>query len=112
MPIFNLNTQQSALGIAEDILSAGNRSTVSVTTASISILPANPSRGNYQVYNNSTNTCFLAHGTTVSSSSFEFPLPGGNLWYPDISNGRYLGQVSAITASGTASLQVTEFTII
>lgn len=115
MPIFNLNppqTQQNNINVTEDVLSAGNRSTVSVGATPSVVIPANPNRGNYQIYNNSTNTCFIAHSSTVSASSFEFPIPAGNLWYPDISNGRYLGQVAAVTANGTASLMVTEFTIL
>ena len=115
MPINNLNltvAAQTTIGITEDILSQGNRSTVSVSIASTKILDPNSNRGNYTIYNDSTITAFIAHNTSVSASSYEFPLPGGMMYYPDFSSGRYLGQVSGITAASTATIRVVEFTII
>jgi hypothetical protein len=115
MPIFNLNpttTPATTIGINEDTIGGGNRSTVSVTNVSSIVLPANSNRGSYQIYNNSTTPVFIAHGSSVSAANFETPIPGGNLWYRDPGEPRYYGSVAAITASGTASLQVTEYTII
>lgn len=92
------------------VVGNGNRSLVSVgSSQSTIILMPNSNRASYQIYNDSVNTVFIAHNSEVNTVSYEFPLPGGCFWYRDPAEPRYYGSVSAIAASGSASLKITEF---
>lgn len=110
--LFDLNSK-SSVNITEDIRGPKTTTTVNTTSTAAVILPANNSRAVYSVYNAGTVPVFVRDGTTVSVSNYEFILNPGFLWKEEFNNApRYLGTVSAITASGTTSLQVSEAVII
>lgn len=81
---------------------------VSVTTASTSLLVANPARLGTTVYNNSGATLFVKLGATASTTSFSYKLePFSTLELPVPI---YVNQVNAVTSTGTATVLVTELT--
>ncbi|WP_445173780.1 hypothetical protein [Microcoleus sp.] len=106
--LVNLNPSNSALNIAEDIRGAKTPTTVSVTNALTVALAANTSRACYSIYNAGPPTVYLREGSTVSSTLYEVLIPAGFYYKEEFPSARYTGQVSVITASGTASLQVSE----
>jgi hypothetical protein len=112
-PIYDLSPANVTVNVAEDVRgSATPAPAVSVAATASVILPANSNRATAHVYNGGTTTIFLGEGTTVSTTAYNYPLPPGRLWEPD-SNFRYLGAISAITASGTnAQIRVSESVVI
>ena len=109
--IFNLNPATS-VNITEDTRGAKTTATVSATTTVSIALAANPNRANYSIYNVGPAMVFLREGTVVTPSLFDVQIPAGFYWKEDFPSARYLGAISVITASGTASLQVSEGTLI
>jgi len=106
--LVNLNPPNPAINIAEDIRGAKTPVTVSVTNALTVALAANASRACYAIYNAGPATVYLREGTVVSSTLYEVVIPSGFYYKEEFSSARYTGQVSVITASGTASLPVSE----
>jgi hypothetical protein len=113
MAIYDLNPANISVNVAEDVRGAATPALpVSVTSAASVILLANPNRATAHIYNGGKTTVFLGEGTTVSTTTYNYPLPPGRLWEPD-SNFRYLGPVSAIVANGTnAEVRVSESVVI
>jgi hypothetical protein len=116
MPIYDLNPATATVNVTEDArgsLTPVVNSPFTVTTTAVVVLPANTNRASAAIYNAGATTVFLREGTTpaVTATSYNYPLPPGRLWEPD-SNFRFLGAVQAITASGSATLQVSESVII
>ncbi len=109
--LFNLNPSAS-VNITEDIRAAKTTATVSVTTTASVALAANPNRTNYSIYNTGISTIYLREGTVVTATLYDVMIPAGFYWKEDFSSARYLGAISVITASGTASLQVSEGSLI
>lgn len=110
--LFNLNPS-NVVNVAEDIRGPKTTTTVSATATVSVALPANNSRGVYSIYNAGTTSVFIREGATVTSALYDFVIPPGFYWKEDFaSSPRYLGAISAITASGTTSLQVSEAVII
>jgi hypothetical protein len=110
--LVNLN-QNSSVNIAEDTRGAKTTTTVSATTTAAVALPANASRAAYSIYNAGTTTVYFREGATVTSALYEMPIPPGFAWIENFPSGtRYLGAVSVITATGTASLMVSEGSLI
>lgn len=94
------------------IISAGTlvRSTPSVTTTSSNILAANANRKRAIIYNplSSTSTIYLAFSSTALAS--DIPLTPGNAWIETPDSGVvHLGVFSAISASGTVTPMVLEW---
>lgn len=109
--LFNLNSNTN-VNIAEDVRTAKTTTTVSVTSTVSVALAANSSRANYSIYNAGPSAVFLREGAVVTSTLYDVIIPSGFYWREDFSAARYLGAISVITTSGTASLQVSEGTII
>ncbi|MDB9514760.1 hypothetical protein PN499_26505 [Kamptonema animale CS-326] len=106
--IFNLNPN-SQVDIKEDTRGAKTTTTVSATSTVSVALAANENRANYSIYNAGPATVFLREGAVVTSTLYDVQIPSGFYWKEDFGGAaRYLGAVSVITASGTASLQVSE----
>ncbi len=108
--LFNLNPA-SSVNITEDTRTAKTTATVSATSTVSVALAANPNRTNYSIYNVGPSTVFLREGAVVTSSVYDVTIPSGFYWREDFNAARYLGAISVITASGTASLQVSEGTL-
>ena len=106
--LVNLNPSNAAINVAEDIRGAKTPTTVSVTNAVTVALAANASRACYSIYNAGSATVYLREGSTVSATLYEVLIPAGFYYKEEFPSARYTGQVSVITASGTASLQVSE----
>lgn len=109
--LFNLNPA-SSVNIQEDTRTAKTTTVVPVTTTVGVALVANPNRTNYSIYNAGISTVYLREGAVVTSTLYDVIIPSGFYWKEDFSAARYLGVISVITASGTASLQVSEGNII
>lgn len=105
--LFNLNPTTS-VNITEDVRTAKTTATVSATSTVGVALVANASRANYSIYNTGPSTVFLREGATVSAVLYDVQIPSGFYWKEEFTSARYLGAISVITASGTASLQVSE----
>lgn len=110
--LFDLNSKAN-VDISEDIRGPKITTAVSATSTAAVILPVNNNRAGYSVYNAGSVPVFIRDGTTITSSVYEFILNPGFLWKENFDNSpRYLGAISAVTASGTSSLLVSEAVII
>jgi hypothetical protein len=106
--IFNLNSN-NPIDIKEDIRGDKTTTTVSVTTTLAVALAANPKRAVYTIYNAGPATILMREGPTVTAALYDVAIPSGFYWKEDFGgSARYLGQISVITAGGTASLQVSQ----
>lgn len=109
--LVNVNSSTS-VNVAEDLRSAKTVATISATTTVAVALAANPVRANYSIYNTGSSTVFLREGTSVTSTLYDVQIPPGFYWKEEFLTSRYTGVVSVITASGTASLMVSEGSLI
>ncbi len=76
-------------------------------TASL-IAPANVSRKNLTIYNPLLETVYIDVSNAVTSTAYMVPLePRAYFEFPSI--GIYVGDVYAILATGTGSINITEF---
>ena len=109
MPIYNLS---SSLDEKQNATGNFTTSTLSVNTSSGTVvdLSASSYGGLFSIYNASTtNTIYVNTGTTVSTSNYRFLLPPQFMYENETP---YRGAVTAVTASGTASVQVSSAAII
>lgn len=109
--LFNLNPSNT-VNITEDTRGAKTTATVAATSTASPALAANTARANYSIYNTGPATVYIREGSTVTSVLYDVAIPSGFYWKEDFPGARYLGAISVITASGTASLQVSEGAII
>ena len=82
----------------------------SVTVAAVSILlaAANAARRQLVVFNDGGNIVYVAFGVTATTTAFTVRIPV-NGSYETVRDG-YTGDVSAIRASGSGAVRVTEIT--
>lgn len=109
--LFNLNPTGS-VNVVEDIRGAKTHATVSATTTVGVVLAANANRAAYSIFNAGPATVFIREGLLVTPIANETSIPPNFLWKEDYLSARYLGPISVITALGTASLQVSEGSLI
>ncbi len=110
MGLVNLNPS-NVINIAEDIRNADTVAAVSATTTSSVALAANTSRAAYSIYNVGPQTVYLRENASVTAALYKHPIPAGYLFEQDFTSSRYTGAISVITATGTASLMVSESTL-
>ena len=111
--LFNLNNA-SNVNITEDLRGALSTATVPATTTASIALAANAARSNYMIYNNGSAPVYLREGSapvTGATPAYNVIIPSGFLWKEDFETARYTGAIHVVTASGTASLQVSEGTL-
>lgn len=89
------------------VITTATPATVSVTTTSGTVLAANAARKDAVITNYGTVGCFLARGATAVAGQGIYLAPSGGAYNIDANN-LYRGAITAITASGTASLSVSE----
>jgi len=82
--------------------------TVVVSTTSIVLAASNAARRRIVIHNDSTGVVFIAFAATATVSAFTYEL-GGNATYDGPLND-YTGVISAIRASGSSNVRVTEIT--
>lgn len=82
--------------------------TVAVSTTSALAAAANPDRRKLIIYNKSGRTVGIAFEATAVFASAAFDIANNGVWESDL-NG-YTGDVSAIVASGSGNIRVTEVT--
>jgi hypothetical protein len=110
--IFNLNPNNQ-VDVKEDTRGPKTTTTVSATSTVSVALAANADRANYTIFNTGPATVYLREGADVTSTLYDVAIPSGFYWKEEFNAApRYLGAVSVITASGTASLQVSEGTLL
>jgi hypothetical protein len=97
------------VNVSEGVRGAQNVTTAAVGVTVFPLLAANPDRASYNLYNIGTQTVYVREGATVSPTLYDIAIPPGYLWKETFSGSpRYLGAISAITASGVSSVQVSE----
>jgi len=112
MPFANLNPNTS-INISEDTRTAKITTTATVTsTFTTPQLTANANRATYSIYNAGPSTVFMKEGITVTLTSHEAVIPAGFFWTPDAAEPRYLGAISLLTATGTATVQISDSSLI
>lgn len=109
--LFNINPAANA-NITKDTRSAKVPAPVPVTSTGSIALAANTNRANYSIYNEGPATVFIGEGSVVTPSLYEVQIPAGFYWKEEFNSARYLGEIAAITESGTASLLVSEGSLI
>jgi hypothetical protein len=109
--LVNLNPSNIAVNVAEDVRNSDTVTAVSATATADIILPANPLRGAYSIYNAGSVTVFVRENATVTAELYKHPIPPGYLFESESGSSRYTGAISVITASGTSNLMVAESTI-
>ncbi len=110
--LFNLNPSNT-INVAEDVRGPKVTTTANATATASVVLAANNSRGVYSIYNAGATSVFVREGAVVTPALYDFIIPPGFYWKEDFgASPRYLGVISAVTASGTTSLQVSEASII
>lgn len=92
---------------SSNIVTTATPSSVSVTTTSGAVLAANAARKDAVITNYGTVGCFLARSATAVVGQGIYLAAGGGAYNIDANN-LYRGQLTAITASGTATLAVSE----
>lgn len=80
---------------------------VASSATNVTLLAANVTRIGAQIYNDSTQVCYVKFGVTASSTSFTVPL-ATNTYY-EVPGG-YQGQIDGIWVSSNGSARVTELT--
>jgi hypothetical protein len=110
MGLVNLNPS-NVINIAEDIRNADTVAAVTATTTTSVALAANTNRAVYSIYNVGSQTVYLRENATVSATLYKHPIPSGYLFEQEFTSSRYTGAISVITATGTASLMVSESTL-
>jgi hypothetical protein len=108
MPATNLN--QPSFNPTEDTRSSETATSVSVTSTASVIRAANATNASYSFYNVGPSDIFIAEGSSVTTSAYKVKIPAGYIWEPLPSEIRYAGDISAITASGTATVMVSTST--
>ena len=107
--LVNLNSAN-----AKDLRGALSSASVSVTTTASIALAANTARSNYMIHNNGSASVYLREGSapvTGANPIYNAIIPSGFFWKEDFLSSRYTGAIHVVTASGTASLQVSEGTL-
>ena len=112
MGLVNLNPSNVAVNIAEDVRGSDTVTAVSASATSSVALAANANRRSYSIYNAGTTTAYIRENATVTAALYKHPIPPGYLFESDFSTSRYTGVISAITASGTTALMVSESTLV
>ena len=79
-------------------------SNVSPTSSSTSVLASNTNRKQYIAYNDGAVDVYIKNGSSATTTSFTVKLVPGATYIED----KYSGAVTAVTASGTGTLRVTE----
>lgn len=98
-----------SFSVAPQTVTSENTTSVTVTNVVSTILAANPNRKGYTVYNDSNQAAYILHSSGATTSLFKYKLDKGS-FYEMPSDLNYKGIITAITASGTAALKVTELT--
>lgn len=99
----------ASVSIAPQTITAETTTAVNATSVVSIILAANANRKGYTVYNDGTQAAYILHATGATTALFKYKLDKGS-FYEMPSDLNYKGVVTAITASSTASLKVTELT--
>lgn len=83
-------------------------SSVADSTTSAVLLPANPDRKGFAVYNESAANLFIAFAATASATAYTIKLPAGG-YYEAPTTAVYLGDVAGVwDADSTGSARITE----
>jgi len=85
----------------------GTTTTASVTNSNTTVLASNDSRRGATIYNEGSVDCYVKLGSTASATSYTLKMITDG--YYEVPFG-YTGIITGITASGTATLRVSELT--
>ena len=93
--------------VTQETSTTGTSSTASVTNANTTVLASNTSRKGATIYNEGTVDCFVKLGSTASLTTYTIKIIVDGYYELPFN---YTGIITGITASGTATLRVTELT--
>ncbi|MCW5315634.1 hypothetical protein GTQ43_17995 [Nostoc sp. KVJ3] len=93
--------------VIESASSSGNKIDNTITTTASAIVNTNTSRNGISFFNNSSTVIYIDTVSTVSSSSYWIKLNPGD--YEEAPLPIYTGQYWAVSASGSASINIREF---
>lgn len=91
-----------------EVATTSTLSNISVTTSSTTLLSSNTSRKQATFYNDGGGTVYLKFGSTASTTSFTIRLQDND--YYELPYPIYNGIITAISASGSRTIRVTELT--
>jgi len=83
-----------------------NKTNVTASITSATVLAANPARKSALLVNESTSDCYVSYGGTASITSYSFLLAAGN--QATIVGSEYAGALVAIWNTATGTMRVTE----
>lgn len=112
--LVNLNTS-SGTNIIEDTRGPSTPAAAAVTTTASIALAANTARASYTIYNAGPNAVYIREGaapvataTAPATPLYNVIIPPGFFWKEPFQDARFTGDIHAVCASGTASLQVSQ----
>jgi len=110
--LVNLNTSNGSTNITEDIRNAMSATAVPVTATPSIVLAANANRTRYMIYNPAGGaSVFIREGVapvTGATPAYNVMIPPNFIWKDDMEDARFPGPIHAVTASGTATIVVSE----
>lgn len=99
-----------SFSVAPQTVTSENTTSVTVTNVVSTILAANPNRKGYTIWCNENKEVFIRHGAGASTTVFKYALTSKGDYYEMPADLTYKGDITAIVASGTADIKVTELT--
>lgn len=87
-----------------------NITQVASSTLSVELLPAEPNRQAFTLYNNSSRIAYVAFGEAASTLNFSVKMPGGSFY--ELATLKYTGTVTAAWNVANGTMQVTSITTI
>ena len=104
-----MQPQYSVIGNGFGPALGASITSLNMSTSPFQVLPLNTYRVGYVILNNSSNSCFIAFGTTASNTVYTYEMIGGSVLEPPPGQ-FYCGPITAVSASTTGTLIVTELT--
>ena len=106
--VVNLWLVASELPVANYAIASSTARSVTVSTTSAVVVPANTNRKLVTIVNRGASICYLNFGSTALPNAGISLNPGGSSYTLNVREINYKGAISAIVASGTAVLEIME----
>lgn len=87
-----------------------NITQVASSTTSVELLPSQPNRQAFTLYNDSSRIAYVAFGEAASTTNFSVKMPGGSFY--ELATLNYTGTVTAAWNIANGTMQVTSITTI
>lgn len=87
---------------------SGSITQVASSTLSVELLPIQPARKGFTLYNDSSRIAYVAFGEAASTVNFSVKMPGGSFY--ELASLNYTGTVTAAWNIANGTMQVTSIT--